>query len=290
VTSSQPHANLLAALVLDPRDPGYEAAAARRGGAAPKRWYDRPIAVIGLFAVGFTLAVSYAHTNRSAPEAAKVHTDLVNRVRSAEHLDTSLTGTVNKLNSQLNALRATALSGSSSLARDLSLDELVAGQTAVQGPGLEVDLSEPKIAAPTDANGTGRVPGNATTNVLSDRDVRSVVNQLWADDAEAISVNGVRLTPTSAVRFAGDAVLVDYQPISSPYSITAIGNADSLATGFASSDVASRYQTLASAKGIGFSFAEHSKLKMPASVGLVPRYASVPTTSTSTTPSTGVHK
>jgi uncharacterized protein YlxW (UPF0749 family) len=262
--------NLLAALVADPRDPGYDAAAARRDGKPSNRWYDRPAVVIGLFVAGFTLAVAYAHTNRSAPAAAKVHTDLVQRVRTAEREGDQLTKTVNGLNSQLNSIRASALSGSSTLAKNLSTAELVAGQTAVRGPGLEIKLSEPKSSRQTDSNGGGRVPGNATVNLLSDRDIRSVVNQLWADGAEAIAVNGIRLTPTSAIRFAGDAVLVDFQPISSPYTIEAIGNSDSLATGFASSDVASRYQTLASAKGIGFSFADRSMLTLNASVAFVP--------------------
>jgi uncharacterized protein YlxW (UPF0749 family) len=282
--TSQP-SPLLAALVADPRDPSYEAAAARRGGAPSDRWYDRPTVVLGLFVAGFTLAVAYAHTNRAAPQTAKVHSDLVQRVRTAERDGKQLASQVANLNEQIDAIRTSALAGSSSLAKDVTLEELIAGQTAVSGPGLEVTLSEPTAAASSSPNGAGRNPGNASLNLLSDRDVRSVVNQLWSDGAEAISVNGVRLTPTSAIRFAGDAVLVDFQPISSPYRIDAIGKADSLATGFASSDVASRYQTLASAKGIGFSFTEHSSLKLAASVGFIPRYATVPTK-----PSTGAHK
>ena len=43
------------------------------------------------------------------------------------------------------------------------------------------------------------------------------------------------------------------------------GNADRLDTGFAASDVASRYLTLASVRGITFSFDERSTLNLPAS-------------------------
>ena len=43
-----------------------------------------------------------------------------------------------------------------------------------------------------------------------------MVNELWADGAQAMSVNDVRLTPTSAIRFAGQAVLVDFQPLLPP--------------------------------------------------------------------------
>ena len=107
--------------------------------------------------------------------------------------------------------------------------------------------------------------------------MRSVVNELWADGAEAIAVNGIRLTPTSAIRFAGDAVLVDFQPIASPYVIDAIGDADLLITGFAASNVASRYQTLASARGIGFTFTVQHQLNLPAGSEPSPRYAHVVT-------------
>ena len=86
-------------------------------------------------------------------------------------------------------------------------------------------------------------------------------------------MNGVRLTPISAIRFAGQAVLVDYQPITSPYQISAIGNADALSTSFAQSAVASRYQTLKGADGIGFSFTESQHLSLPASAATALRYA-----------------
>jgi uncharacterized protein YlxW (UPF0749 family) len=103
--------------------------------------------------------------------------------------------------------------------------------------------------------------------------VRSVVNELWHDGAEAISVNDIRLTPTSAIRFAGEAVLVDFEPISSPYVVQAIGDADALAVAFADSAVAGRYQTLSSAKGIGFSFTDATDLELPAAASAQLRYA-----------------
>jgi uncharacterized protein YlxW (UPF0749 family) len=263
-------------LVLDPRDPGYEAAARRRGGTKVRHWYDRPTVALGCVIIGFVLAVAWVHTHRSAPEAAKVHDSLVHRVRSAEQNSADLESQEAKLNTKLSQLQAAALPGSSSLLRDLNRSQLIAGEVAAKGPGLEVRLAEPKpVAQPTDVPGHGERTPVSGGHILIDRDVRSVVNQLWADGAEAISVNGIRLTPTSAVRFAGDAVLVDFSPISSPYIVDAIGDSDLLATGFASSDVASRYQTLASAKGIGFSFTEKTNLSLSASAETTPRYARV---------------
>lgn len=264
-------------LVLNPQDPGYEAAARRKAAAGTsgvRRWYDRPAVMAGCLVIGFLLAVAWVQTHRSAPEEAKVHDSLVNRVRAAETTGNDLAAEEARLTARAAQLQRAALGGSTALTRALSLDQLLAGEVAATGPGLQVTLSDPATAAnPTAAAGHGsRVPASGG-HILLDRDVRSVVNQLWADGAEAIAVNGIRLTPTSAIRFAGDAVLVDFNPIASPYVIDAIGNADSLDTGFAGSSVASRYQTLAAAKGIGFSFAEQNELALPAAALPALRYA-----------------
>jgi len=263
-------------LVLDPRDPGYEAAAERHGGKAPKHWYDEPLVAVGALAVGLVLAIAWVHTHRAAPAAAKVHDQLVSQVRTADKTAADLARTETDLTKQLNAIRSAALSGSSGLVRTIEQRQLLAGETAVQGPGLEVTLAEPTVSsAPSDGAGHATRGPMTTSHILIDRDVRSVVNQLLSDGAEAIAVNGIRLTPTSAIRFAGDAVLVDFEPITSPYKIDAIGNADALITGFASSDVASRYQTLASARGIGFTFEQKDGLAVAGSPGTVLRYARV---------------
>jgi uncharacterized protein YlxW (UPF0749 family) len=264
---------LLVDLVTNTLDPGYAATAKHRGPKPPRRWFDRPAIAIGCALIGFTLVVAYVHTHRAAPESAKVHDGLVSRVRAAQNENDRLAGQAQKLNTELNGLRNQALSGDGPLSRQLDRDQLLAGQDAASGPGLQVVLSEPPRSTGASPPGRAASAPVGTPNILTDRDVRSVVNELWADGAEAISVNDVRLTPTSAIRFAGDAVLVDFAPITSPYTIRAIGNADDLATGFASSAVASRYQTLSGADGIGFAFTEHSHLKLPASAAVAPRYA-----------------
>ncbi len=277
-------AQLIADLVTNTLDPGYAAAAQHRGPTPSRRWFDRPAVAIGCALIGFTLVVAYIHTHRGAPEAAKVHDSLVARVRAAQDRNDGLAAQAQRLNGALTTLRDQALSGNGALSRQLDRDQLLAGQTAAVGPGLQVALTEPPPTSGSSQPGrAGSIPIGAS-NILTDRDVRSVVNELWADGAEAISVNNVRLTPTSAIRFAGEAVLVDFAPITSPYQIRAIGNADNLATGFASSDVASRYQTLSSAEGIGFEFTEHTTLTLPASPAVAPRFAHPPTPTRSPTP------
>jgi uncharacterized protein YlxW (UPF0749 family) len=270
-------ARLLVDLVNNHLDPGYAAAAERRGPEPAARWYDRPAVIVGCMLAGFILVVAYIHTHRGAPEAAKVHDSLVDRVRAAQQAGDDLAGTVNELEHQLSQAQARVLPRSGPLGKQLDLAELQAGSTAATGPGLTVTLREPPTPTTSPTPGRGGSGSIGATHILTDRDVRSVVNELWHDGAEAISVNDVRLTPTSAIRFAGEAVLVDFEPITSPYVIRALGNADDLATTFAESSVASRYQTLTGVEHIGFTFTDSEHLTLPAaSAPNTVRYAKVP--------------
>jgi uncharacterized protein YlxW (UPF0749 family) len=66
-----------------------------------------------------------------------------------------------------------------------------------------------------------------------DRDLQMIVNGLWQAGATDIAINGRRLTSTSAIRAAGEAILVNYRPMSPPYVVSAIGpDADQLAGRF----------------------------------------------------------
>ena len=245
------------------------------GAAGDTRWYNRPLVALGCLLAGLVVAVGYVHTHRGAPAAAKVHSRLVDRVHDADRGADDLGGRVATLERQVAAERNAALAGGSegTLAQQLRAAQLQAGQVAVRGPGMTVTLRDPSGPSPSGVTGrAGSVPITAT-HILTDRDVRSVVNELWHDGAEAVAVNGVRLTPTSAIRFAGEAVLVDFRPITSPYRMSAIGDTDNLSTSFAQSSVASRYQTRESVQGIGFSFTESTHVQLPAGAPAAVRHA-----------------
>ena len=215
------------------------------------------------------LAVAYVHTHRGAPEAERVHDQLVQRVRTARSAAAGVAARVSQAEQSLARRQSGALPSGGALAQGLDRDRFGAGETAVHGPGLAVTLTEPAPPSKTSA-----APGQAAgAPILTDQDLRSVVNELWGDGAEAIAVNGIRLTPTSAIRFAGEAMLVDFKPIDSPYRIKAVGDPDRLATRFAQSAAASRLQTLEGAVGIGFDFRNESDLHLPAGTAVTPRYA-----------------
>ncbi|NEE18100.1 DUF881 domain-containing protein, partial [Streptomyces sp. SID7499] len=108
---------------------------------------------------------------------------------------------------------------------------LLAGATPVEGPGAKLIVDDAKD---TDQGGGGprESTGFADTGRVRDRDMQRVVNGLWESGAEAIAINGQRLTALSAIRAAGDAILVDNRPLVPPYTVLAVGDGKKLVTAF----------------------------------------------------------
>ena len=248
----------LADLLTNTLDPGYAAAAARRRErtATPTSRGTHVAVAVVCAVIGAVLTVAYIHTRDSEPDTSRAKSALIAKVRAAQDTAGKLAAQANRLSGQVASARQRA-SGTNPSTKDLTRAEEQAGTVAVHGPGLQVTMSNP-------TNGERE---------YTDLDVRAVVNELWLSGAEAITVNNIRLTPTSAIRFAGSAVLVDFQPLTAPYTVRAIGSAAELDSRFTVSDVANRYRTLASAFGLGFRISQSRELVLPATDPHRNRYA-----------------
>jgi uncharacterized protein YlxW (UPF0749 family) len=122
--------------------------------------------------------------------------------------------------------------------------------------------------------------------VLS-KDLQIVTNGLWEAGAEAMAINGQRLTARSAIRFAGEAILVNYRPLTRPYVITALGSPD-LEVNFADTAGGSYVRALEDNYGVRVTMAASERLGVPGATSLTTRYASVPGSSSATgAPTTG---
>lgn len=255
-------------------DEGYAAAAARRAGEAvsapaPRTRGTPTVSVAVLLAIGFLIAVAVGQLRDSRPSLLKARDALRARIIDRDREVSQLARDVDKARAQAAALRDQALGDVGS---GPDAVEVVVGQVAVDGPGVRVTLD--------DAPGTSDDPFGSDEDRTTgggrvlDRDLQRVVNALWAAGAEAISVSGQRLTAASAIRSAGDAVLVDYRPVSPPYVIEAIGNPRTLEADFADSPAGQSLVTLHSAVGLRYSVRTVSRLHLPAASGsLSLRYA-----------------
>jgi uncharacterized protein YlxW (UPF0749 family) len=155
-------------------------------------------------------------------------------------------------------------------ARDALTAETGAG--AVGGPGFVLRLAD----APADPSGADVDPrtDQSDDGRVSDRDLQTLVNEVWASGAEAVAINGQRLTALSAIRSAGEAILVDFRPLSPPYEVTAVGPDDMRANfvdGFGGS-----YLAVLRDYGIDYAVTDEDELSLPASAGVTVRYAVSP--------------
>jgi len=282
--------SLLIELFTDHLDSGYAAAARREKDESPKaRRRTTAILAAGLLLLGFVLAIAYRATLRQAPDSERVRQALVQDVRDGSALSDSLQRRAQQLSGQLSRQRDAALTasrdGDRAAAQVRRLEE-AAAQRAVHGPGVAFVVGDASGTDQVDPNTGQRVPVSVDDNGrIQDRDLQSLVNALWAAGAEAVSVGGQRLAPTTTIRGAGEAILVDLRPVQSPYTLAAVGDPATLLPRFADSEAARRFQSYTGLYGIQFTVRAAKDVRLPAATDPDLRYASpVPPPTTVSTP------
>jgi uncharacterized protein YlxW (UPF0749 family) len=231
--------SLLTDLLFNPVDPGYAETAARRrtadqvdDSAPPGRPRRRGFSLaLSLVALGVLLAAAAAQVQDRAPSVARANQALLEeidqRTAATSQLEDDVTSLQREVDrARVNGLRLTTIGREA--ADGLDDVERAAGVTPVEGPGIRVTVDDAEL----DESGPAAQSMDTELGRVLDRDLQLVVNGLWAAGAEAIAVNGQRLSSLSAIRGAGDAILVDFRPLSPPYSVLAVGDPATLRTGF----------------------------------------------------------
>ena len=150
---------------------------------------------------------------------------------------------------------------------------ILSGAVAVHGPGVKLVVNDAKEAT-SGGNGDPRETSDfSDTGRVRDRDLQRVVNGLWESGAEAISINGQRLTALSAIRAAGDAILVDNKPLVPPYTLLAVGNGKRLSSRFQNSADGLYLHALQEDYGIRTAISVEDDLRLPAAPSVIVRTA-----------------
>lgn len=260
---------LLTEVMQRPLDPGYAAAAADRERDGPGRGRRRaPVTTVLAVAAGALLV--------SAVLDLRLPGLVDERALLAEQIETR-TGEVDALEARVTDLRAEvddfgsrALAGrSDAVVQRAERLGVAAGSTAVVGPGLEISLDD---ANPAQDPVTGEDTQDDDGRVV-DRDVVVVVNGLWAAGAESVSVNGERLTSLSAIRAAGEAILVNFRALAPPYQILAVGDPQGMQTAFAASAAGRYLASIQANYGVRASIDARSDLDLSGATGLRLRFA-----------------
>ena len=220
--------------------------------------------VLAAFAV--LVVTAAAQTSRNAVSDESERRDLAHQVLDARtQLDRDRTSVL--------ALRREAIRlQGQQLASDRTaqgvLDQLrrlgaLTGATAVTGPGVRVVADD--------------APGAHTArNEVLDADLQKLVNGFWESGAEAVAINGQRLTNLSTIRTAGGAITVNARSLSPPYVVTVIGNKDTLPARFAETASGQAWLDLERDVGLRLSITPVSSLRLPAAAVTL-RYATSPT-------------
>lgn len=255
-------------------DEGYAEAAAARGGARDSRipgtWQGLLTLGAGLALVGGVVTVGAVNAHEAEPSLAKERDALIHRINDSNTSADQLQKQVQELRLKVDSTQRQALASGDGDPGGVSG---AVGLGQVTGPGLKLVLE--------DAAGTG-LGGNvdpragqgfSNSGRLRDRDLQLVVNGLWGAGAEAIAINGQRLTALSAIRAAGEAVLVDNRPLVPPYSIQAIGDGSKLLTTFEREMAGQYLRLLQEQYGIKSTLSVQKRLTLPAAVGVTLRTA-----------------
>ena len=249
--------DFLTELFQNPLDPGYADAAARKargeGRTGAIKRVVSGISTLTLVALGFLLVVAYQQTVADEPARIRARETLVDQVQSRRSATAELQARADRLRTEVAGLRERQLGGAGmARLRDL---EAETGLAPVRGSGARVTVGDGPM--PVDPL-TGERKNEAR---VRDTDLQVATNALWAAGAEAIAVNGQRLTATSTIRQAGEAILVDLRPVTTPYQVVAIGP-ENLSEKFREGAAGRFFRALNSKYGIAYDVAEVSKVTL----------------------------
>ncbi|MFD8484860.1 MULTISPECIES: DUF881 domain-containing protein [Streptomyces] len=257
-------------------DDGYAEAAARKkadgSGGLPKTLRAKLGLAVGLVLAALVVTVGAAQARVAAPVVAKEREELVDRIEGETSAADKLEKSVDELRDDVNARRREALEKSGEGDRS-DLVGVLAGAVEVHGPGVKLMVDDAKdVGAGADGKPRG-TSGFSDTGRVRDRDMQRVVNGLWESGAEAISINGQRLTALSAIRAAGDAILVDNRPLVPPYTVLAVGDGERLSAAFQDSADGLYLHALQESYGIRTAISVADDLELPAAPSLIVRTA-----------------
>jgi len=180
-------------------------------------WY--PVVALTALAFGFFFATQLR--SQLIPPSAQVARNqaLVGTVQSLERDNAAARARVSATRTEIATLEAQAAARSDSsrqLADQVADLRAHAGLTQIHGPGETITLGNGKPNPVSVGN---------SAYLVNFEDVQDVVNLLFQGGAEAVAVNGRRISPASRIAGSGGTVVIDQGPaLQAPFQVSAIGN------------------------------------------------------------------
>jgi uncharacterized protein YlxW (UPF0749 family) len=219
---------------------------------------------VALLALGFLVAAQLASEIPRVRYTTQERTPLIETTNELQAQQDDLKARILQLRSQIQTVEGQG-AGAADLVRQLNAElqeaRIAAGLIPLTGTGIVLQLEDSKAPVP--------LGGSESDYLVGSRDVRVVVEELWRAGAEAIAVNGERITPTSAIIDVGTSLLVNSAYQTPPYQITALGPPDLYDRLSAAPGFLDFVRSRSKGYGIRISLAEPDSVDIPAFVGTV---------------------
>jgi len=178
----------------------------------PRGWRaDLPLA---LLTAGLGLGLAVSVSTHRGPEglATARQDDLVSILANLDTRGSTLQSQISQLQQTLSALQQSGGAGIAEQQAQQRTEELgiLAGTIGAHGPGIVLTITDPGH--------------QVTADVLVD-----AIEELRDAGAEAMDFSGVRVVTSTSVVDAGEGVRVDGRTLRAPYTLTAIGDAQTMA-------------------------------------------------------------
>jgi uncharacterized protein YlxW (UPF0749 family) len=217
-----------------------------------------PSLAVALLGFAIVAAATLPHPGPRVSRSARL-IDLI----AAEDIRTrSQKNELDRLQAELARLQKSAIeAGLSDVQKQIDQLGPYAGLAEVSGAGVVVEMRDSTLRrSPT---------GDPNDLVIHQQDIQAVVNALWAGGAEAISINGERLTSDSAVRCVGNTLLLHGSVYAPPYRISAIGDQAKLVAILATDPLVDRFRIFVEDFHLGLAIQRSGGLTVPAFHGVI---------------------
>lgn len=245
------HSDLLDYLSDTALDPDYARVTAQRPRPVSKAKVAAVAAVL-LGAFGLLVALAIVQSRDAEPVEEAERLELIEQIEEARGEVDVATTELEELREEIATLQGSAadidLEGQG-LIEQVQQGRLLTGSGAVTGAGMRITIDDAQ---------QGVVGGT-----VLDEDLQVLVNGLWQAGAQAIAINGNRLGPLSAIRTAGQAINVNFRPLTPPYVVAVIGNPDTLQARFSETAAGQSWVDLSTNYGIRFDIESDATLVLP---------------------------
>ncbi|MFU0823773.1 DUF881 domain-containing protein [Clostridium sp.] len=142
--------------------------------------------------------------------------------------------------------------------KEIYNNDIILGNVDVEGEGIVINLSD----ASDEFQESVVDPTDYSARIVHDADIVNVINELKVAGAEAISLNGQRITDRSSILCWGVFVELDGVKVPGPFNIKAIGNKDKL---YSYMIADGGYISFLKIRGIKVDISKYDKIKILAS-------------------------